>query len=225
MCWPDCQSKFVVKSLSACMSSPALWLLEVTEGNSTSLLLTPSPECCLMAGWWINLVRGASVVQESKMLLENSGSFLYCAGFIPSLLYDKTGMSKTLSCCRCWFAWSSAGHISGVRCCRKETDCWVLCSWEGKSILRHQHRDSTCVWQAGAPGLCIYFSFSHVAAGGWVYALLMSCAKRLCSRLICSHSSWKRVLLHSSPSENVISSYTWWIHNNFFFSFGSQNMF
>lgn len=120
-------------------------------------------------------------------------SFIVLSSFQASC--DQTEMSKTPSCGRCWFVWCFAGHISGVRCCRKETN-----------------------------GLYIYFSFPQMAAGGWVYALLMSCAKKLCSRLIL----FSLFLKVSSParfsSENLISSYTWCIHSNFFFIWESEHV-
>lgn len=79
MCvWPGCQSNAVMKSHSGCASSVALWFLEVTEGNSTSLLVKSSQECCFTAAWWINFIEGPSSVQASRMLLQNSGSFSLC---------------------------------------------------------------------------------------------------------------------------------------------------
>jgi len=65
-----------MKSHSDCVSSLALWFLEVTEGNSTSLLVKSSQECCFIAVWWINFTEGTSIVQESKMLLKTQEVFL-----------------------------------------------------------------------------------------------------------------------------------------------------
>ena len=154
MCWPNCQSNVIMKSHSDCMSSLALWFLEVTEGNSTSLLVKPSQECCFIAVWWINFTEGTSIVQESKMLLENSGSFPHCAEiteFISSTLGDKIWMPIKSSWCRDWLACYSAWQVSDVRAvpfdCGLQLPGWdkhrlsiLLCaSWKGKSILRHEH--------------------------------------------------------------------------------------
>lgn len=137
------------------------------------------------------------------------------AEFIAGLLCDKTEMAKTPSCCRCCFAGALQGPSQGQEL-QYSPNCWVCVSGEERAS------SGISIVTPLVFGRLLLLASTFISVFlTWLLVLgFMPCwwavQKNCVPGSFYSHSYWKWVLMHSSPSENLISSYTWWIHNNFF---------